>query len=131
MNAALGNGLASTWNELDDGYTRTAVHPGALSQPLILAAGQAQGSGGGIESQDRATGPHPRGHQQRQIAGAAAEIHQLLPGAWLQPQQRLAFPEAMQPQAQQVVELVVAGGDGLEQGADRRRITGLHRCWPG
>jgi 2-methylcitrate dehydratase PrpD len=40
MNAALGNGLASTWNELDDGYTRTAVHPGALSQPLILAAGQ-------------------------------------------------------------------------------------------
>ena len=41
MNAALGNGLASTWNELDDGYTRTAVHPGALSQPLILAAGQA------------------------------------------------------------------------------------------
>ncbi len=42
MNAALGNGLASTWNELDDGYTRTAVHPGALSQPLILAAGQDQ-----------------------------------------------------------------------------------------
>ena len=42
MNAALGNGLASTWNELDDGYTRTAVHPGALSQPLILAAGQAE-----------------------------------------------------------------------------------------
>ena len=41
MNAALGNGLAATWNELDDGYTRTAVHPGALSQPLILAAGQA------------------------------------------------------------------------------------------
>lgn len=41
MNAALGNGLASTWNELDDGYTRTAVHPGALSQPLIVAAGQA------------------------------------------------------------------------------------------
>jgi 2-methylcitrate dehydratase PrpD len=26
---------------LDDGYTRTAVHPGALSQPLILAAAQA------------------------------------------------------------------------------------------
>jgi hypothetical protein len=42
INAALGNGLASTWNELDDGYTRTAVHPGALSQPLILAAGQAK-----------------------------------------------------------------------------------------
>jgi 2-methylcitrate dehydratase PrpD len=41
MNAALGNGLAVTWNELDDGYTRTAVHPGALSQPLILAAAQA------------------------------------------------------------------------------------------
>ncbi len=41
MNAALGNGLAATWNELDDGYTRTAVHPGALSQPLILAAGEA------------------------------------------------------------------------------------------
>lgn len=39
--AAVGNGLASTWNELDDGYTRTAVHPGALSQPLILAAAQA------------------------------------------------------------------------------------------
>ena len=42
LHAALGNGLAATWNELDDGYTRTAVHPGALSQPLILAAGQAQ-----------------------------------------------------------------------------------------
>ena len=38
--AAVGNGLASTWNELDDGYTRTAVHPGALSQPLILAAAE-------------------------------------------------------------------------------------------
>jgi hypothetical protein len=37
MNAALGNGLAVTWNELDDGYTRTAVHPGALSQPLSPA----------------------------------------------------------------------------------------------
>lgn len=42
IHAALGNGLAVTWNELDDGYTQTAVHPGALSQPLILAAGQAQ-----------------------------------------------------------------------------------------
>lgn len=31
MNAAIGNGLASTWNELDDGYTKTAVHPGARS----------------------------------------------------------------------------------------------------
>ena len=41
MNAALANGLAITWNELDDGYTRTAIHPGALSQPLILAAAQA------------------------------------------------------------------------------------------
>jgi 2-methylcitrate dehydratase PrpD len=39
--AAVGNGLAATWNELDDGYTRTAIHPGALSQPLILAAAQA------------------------------------------------------------------------------------------
>jgi 2-methylcitrate dehydratase PrpD len=39
--ASVGNGLASTWNELDDGYTRTAVHPGALSQPLILAAAEA------------------------------------------------------------------------------------------
>ncbi len=39
--AAVGNGLSSTWNELDDGYTRTAVHPGALSQPLILAAAEA------------------------------------------------------------------------------------------
>ena len=39
--AAVGNGLASTWNELDDGYTRTAVHPGALSQPLILATAEA------------------------------------------------------------------------------------------
>lgn len=41
IEAALGNGLAVTWNELDDGYTRTAVHPGALSQPLILAAAEA------------------------------------------------------------------------------------------
>jgi 2-methylcitrate dehydratase PrpD len=43
LDAAVGNGLASTWNELDDGYTRTAVHPGALSQPLILAAAEADG----------------------------------------------------------------------------------------
>lgn len=42
--AALANGLAITWNELDDGYTRTAVHPGALSQPLILAAAEAEGA---------------------------------------------------------------------------------------
>jgi 2-methylcitrate dehydratase PrpD len=41
IDAAVGNGLAATWNELDDGYTRTAVHPGALSQPLILAAAEA------------------------------------------------------------------------------------------
>ena len=41
IDAAVGNGLAVTWNELDDGYTRTAVHPGALSQPLILAAAEA------------------------------------------------------------------------------------------
>ena len=41
IEAAVGNGLAITWNELDDGYTRTAVHPGALSQPLILAAAEA------------------------------------------------------------------------------------------
>jgi len=42
--AAVANGLAMTWNELDDGYTRTAVHPGALSQPLILAAAEADGA---------------------------------------------------------------------------------------
>lgn len=42
LDAAVGNGLAITWNELDDGYTRTAVHPGALSQPLILAAAEAE-----------------------------------------------------------------------------------------
>lgn len=41
IDAAVGNGLAGTWNELDDGYTRSAVHPGALSQPLILAAAEA------------------------------------------------------------------------------------------
>ena len=41
IDAAVGNGLAITWNELDDGYTRTAVHPGALSQPLILATAEA------------------------------------------------------------------------------------------
>ena len=41
IDAAVGNGLSGTWNELDDGYTRTAVHPGALSQPLILAAAEA------------------------------------------------------------------------------------------
>ncbi|HVL35256.1 MAG TPA: MmgE/PrpD family protein, partial [Burkholderiales bacterium] len=39
--AAVANGLAVTWNELDEGYTRTAVHAGALSQPLILAAAEA------------------------------------------------------------------------------------------
>ena len=40
--AAVANGLAVTWNELDEGYTRTAIHPGALSQPLILAAAEAE-----------------------------------------------------------------------------------------
>ena len=42
--AAVANGLAATWNELDEGYTRTAIHPGALSQPLILAAAEATGA---------------------------------------------------------------------------------------
>jgi 2-methylcitrate dehydratase PrpD len=42
--AAVANGLAVTWNELDEGYTRTAIHPGALSQPLILAAAEAEGA---------------------------------------------------------------------------------------
>lgn len=44
LDAAVGNGLAVTWNELDDGYTRSAVHPGALSQPLILASAEATGA---------------------------------------------------------------------------------------
>lgn len=42
--AAVANGLAITWNELDEGYTRVAVHPGALSQPLVLAAAEADGA---------------------------------------------------------------------------------------
>lgn len=42
--AAVANGLAVTWNELDEGYTRVAVHPGALSQPLVLAAAEADGA---------------------------------------------------------------------------------------
>ena len=42
--AAVSNGLAVTWDELDDGYTRTAIHPGALSQPLIVAAAEADGA---------------------------------------------------------------------------------------
>ena len=42
--AAVANGLAITWNELDEGYTRVAVHPGALSQPLVLAAAEAEGA---------------------------------------------------------------------------------------
>jgi 2-methylcitrate dehydratase PrpD len=44
VEAAVANGLAATWNELDEGYTRTAVHPGALSQPLILAAAEESGA---------------------------------------------------------------------------------------
>ena len=58
--AAVGNGLAVTWNELDDGYTRTAVHPGALSQPLILAAAEA----GNLSMAEnlRATVPSARPH---------------------------------------------------------------------
>lgn len=42
--AAVANGLAVTWNELDEGYTKVAVHPGALSQPLVLAAAEASGA---------------------------------------------------------------------------------------
>lgn len=42
--AAVANGLAVTWNELDEGYTTVAVHPGALSQPLVLAAAEADGA---------------------------------------------------------------------------------------
>lgn len=42
--AAVANGLAIAWNELDEGYTRVAVHPGALSQPLVLAAAEAEGA---------------------------------------------------------------------------------------
>lgn len=44
VEAAVANGLAVTWNELDEGYTRVAVHPGALSQPLVLAAAEADGA---------------------------------------------------------------------------------------
>lgn len=41
---AVANGLAITWNELDEGYTRVAVHAGALSQPLVLAAAESDGA---------------------------------------------------------------------------------------
>jgi 2-methylcitrate dehydratase PrpD len=42
MNAALANGLAITWNELDDGYTRTAVHPGALKSASYFGSSYKQ-----------------------------------------------------------------------------------------
>jgi hypothetical protein len=66
-----------------------------------------------------AAGPHLLGHHQGQIAGATAEIQQLLAGLGVEPEDRLALPEAMQPQAQQVVEQVVSGGDGLTAAARR------------
>ena len=77
MNAALGNGLAITWNELDDGYTKTAVHPGALSQPLILAAAQAPREGplhlaaGRIGRRDAQRGAAPLAAQGRRHPGPA------------------------------------------------------------
>jgi 2-methylcitrate dehydratase PrpD len=46
--AAVANGLAITWNELDEGYTKAAVHPGALSQPALLAAAEADGASVGV-----------------------------------------------------------------------------------
>ena len=42
----------------------------------------------------------------------------------LQPSNRLTFPEAMQAKTEQVVELVVAGRDLLEQLLNRLRISG-------
>lgn len=41
--AALANGLASTWAELDDGYSKAPSHPGAYSQPALLAEAEAEG----------------------------------------------------------------------------------------
>jgi hypothetical protein len=52
----------------------------------------------------------------------------MLTWSGLQPSNRLPFPEAVQSEAEQIVEQVIAGRDLLEQLAHRRGITGLHRC---
>jgi 2-methylcitrate dehydratase PrpD len=41
--AAVSNGLASTWAELDDGYSKAPSHPGAYSQPALVATAEAEG----------------------------------------------------------------------------------------
>lgn len=43
-NAAIANGLAATWAELDDGYSKAPSHPGAYSQSALLAVAETEGA---------------------------------------------------------------------------------------
>lgn len=42
-NAALGNGIAASWNELDEGYRKAPCHAGILVLPALFAVGEKEG----------------------------------------------------------------------------------------
>ncbi|MDM0070633.1 MmgE/PrpD family protein [Variovorax sp. J31P207] len=42
MQAAMGNGLAMGWNELDEGYRKAVCHAGLYVLPALLAVGEAE-----------------------------------------------------------------------------------------
>ena len=68
--------------------------------------------------------------RQGQIARAAAEIEQGLARTRPQPGDRLALPQPVQAEAEQVVEKVVARGNLLEQGLHLLRLPRLKAAHP-
>ncbi|MFZ2294656.1 MAG: MmgE/PrpD family protein [Polaromonas sp.] len=44
LQAAMGNGLAMGWNELDEGYRKAVCHAGLYVLPALLACAEAEGS---------------------------------------------------------------------------------------
>lgn len=44
LQAAMGNGLAMGWNELDEGYRKAVCHAGLYVLPALLAAAEAEGA---------------------------------------------------------------------------------------
>lgn len=44
LQAAMGNGLAMGWNELDEGYRKAVCHAGLYVLPALLACAEAQGA---------------------------------------------------------------------------------------
>ena len=97
--------------------------PGLGTRPT---PGQNQGGRRRIQPHHLPARPQGRGQQQGEIPRAAAKINEPLPRSGGQPGKHQPFPVAMQPETEQIVEQVVAGGDRLEQIAHRGRIAGLH-----